>query len=444
VSILIISITQNFYKHLSIPSVAVFTMIVFIGPHPSPNVSNLTNTEQCGYPRNRRRFVLVVLILAIVLATQNIYSREWLLGWLAESSNNSSPDRELLTGTIVVQDEAPTVMENREYERVVSGQGQEWERMYAFASVEAKTPDHCGGRGRAIPMFADGVAAGPLLCMTWPFSAVGQEQEQEETSKHSSIEECAQTIHDLDAYKMLASGEALRLVLDPVSAKTHANVVKDRERHSGASGAVFLDDEHFCVVSFGHSMVYLYHYNAATMEATLLDKVLNKFPGGAEGGEFTELIDYDGKNMLVTGNLRTATTTLFSIDWTTKKMQLVQGAFVFADVRKVDKQMTHGARFYPSSTSSIVVATAQFKKFPNSLMVRFYNWRTETTVAELRMKNTRHAGMGPQDIFFIDKHNMLVAFTPKNVDPPGQTHWQRVSSITVWTLILMMKMVTSS
>jgi hypothetical protein len=74
---------------------------------------------------------------------------------------------------------------------------------------------------------------------------------------------------------------------------------------------------------------------------------------------------------------------------------------LFADVLKVERQQTHGARLYPSSSnnSSIVVATTQFKKHHNSLMVRFYNWRTETTVSELRMKDTRHAGMGPQDIF---------------------------------------------
>jgi hypothetical protein len=348
------------------------------------------------------------------------------LSWLASTTTIMKPMVRL-----VVQDEVAPIMavtyHQREFERVISGQGRAWERMYAFASIEAKTPDFCNGRDRAIPMFADGVAAGPLLCTTRQFSAVGQEAEHEaeynssspDGGGDSSIEQCATTIHDLDAYQLLKSGHALRLALDPIDASTHANVVKDRERHSSASGVVFLDDQHFCVVSFGHSMLYLYHYNADTMQATLLDKVLNRFPGGQQGGEFTELIDYNGKDLLVTGNLRSSSTTLFRIDWATKKMHLLQPALVFADVRRHETQMTHGARFYPSltndagssSSSNIVVATAQYKDSPNSLMVRFYNWRKNRTVAELRMKDTRHAGMGPQDIFFIDMHNMLVIYT---------------------------------
>jgi hypothetical protein len=40
----------------------------------------------------------------------------------------------------------------------------------------------------------------------------------------------------------------------------------------------------------------------------------------------------------------------------------------------------------------------------------------------MRMKDTRHAGMGPQDVFFIDKHFMLVAFTPNRVSERLRAH----------------------
>eukprot|EP00957_Ditylum_brightwellii_P096748 7368375-Ditylum_brightwellii.AAC.1 len=145
------------------------------------------------------------------------------------------------------------------------------------------------------------------------------------------------------------------------------------------------------------------------MRITLLDKIKNEFRGGQRGGEFTELVDFDGKDLLVCGNLRTKSFTLFRWDWTLKKLSLIQGTFPFP---KLKHQMSHRVQFYPSSKNSHVVATtAQFKNFPESLAVRFFDWKVNKTKAELLMSKTLYACHGPQDVFFIDKHNMLVTYT---------------------------------
>jgi len=155
------------------------------------------------------------------------------------------------------------------------------------------------------------------------------------------------------------------------------------------------------------------------MNITLQDKIKNELVGvGQKGGEFTELVDFDGKDLLVCANLRTNSFTVFRWDWKLKRLALIQGTFPFPELLKGRRQMTHGVRFYPSAKNSHVVATtAQFKRHPESLAVRFFDWKINETRAELLMSETLYKGLGPQDVYFIDKHNMLVAYTGNRVSP---------------------------
>jgi hypothetical protein len=131
-----------------------------------------------------------------------------------------------------------------------------------------------------------------------------------------------------------------------------------------------------------------------------------------------DLIDFDGKNMIVASELMSGTQELFQVDIENESIQRYKEVYAFAGEEDDKRQWCHEATFYtpPDSFqhnhSTVIVASSSRVKFRKSIMIRFFDYESEKIIAEYPMdwhKSTR--GFKAQGIRFIDNQHFIIDAT---------------------------------
>lgn len=165
------------------------------------------------------------------------------------------------------------------------------------------------------------------------------------------------------------------------------------KRLATATSVVTIDSNHFCVANLVGQRLYLYEFDHTAKIYKMLDWIDTRFNKKLA---ITDLMDYDGKNLIAVSNLHAASQTIYKI--TNNKLSH------YKDIPKTDpkNQNCHGIRFYPSSNHTIIVATYLIN--PN---IAFINYKTNKVVYKI----TYNPLYLPKDIFFIDQNHMLAVYT---------------------------------
>lgn len=267
------------------------------------------------------------------------------------------------------------------------------------------------------PMFDDGYSAGPIISCPRKevFSSQHMNNHKNETTLVARCDPVAQ-LKQLDTIKELTSGNAMQFQLPHQPIDAHNAIVLDRPRRSSATGVVFLNEKHMIVASYGMQKIYLYEYcfrprnDANPCQFTKLLAAENTTGN-------PDLIDFDGKNMLVASQLMRGTQELYQVDLEKQSITKYKEVYAFIGYEGDKRQWCHEATFYPSkltslNKSSVIVASSSRVEFPNSIMIRFFDYENDRVIAEYPMdwnRNTR--GFKAQGIRFIDDKHFIADVT---------------------------------
>jgi hypothetical protein len=275
---------------------------------------------------------------------------------------------------------------------VSGGKDAYYRRVYFNANMSVPL---CGNRAPlgddiVFPMFADGCAAGPVL----------EKCRADDPSACSAVDELLK----LSAIQDVRAGRALQFFLPFHPTNVSVSVILDRVRRSSATGLVFLDDSHFVVASYGMKRLHLYEYS--------LERLYAKWLSSCPASGNPDLLDYDGKGMIVASQLLRGTQELYRVDLEAKTVVPIKEVYAFVGEEGPRRQWCHEVTFYPSANTTVFVASSSRSHYPAGLMIRFFDFAKERVLAEFRMAShpvTR--GFKAQGFRFLDDQHFIADVT---------------------------------
>jgi hypothetical protein len=195
------------------------------------------------------------------------------------------------------------------------------------------------------------------------------------------------------------------------------NLALGRNRRSSATGIVIIDENYLVAGSLGMQKVYLYAYKLTknqgrkgrnTLTIALLDQA------DTEGR--IDLLDFDGKDLILASVFNLGTQELFKLDLAKKTIRKHHYVFAFKDEIK---EWCHEATLYPSQNAHILAAGSNHGKMDDpKIKIRFYDYERHTTLADLHMaSNQATRGFKSKGFRFIDKHHMIASFVSYSLLP---------------------------
>ena len=302
--------------------------------------------------------------------------------------------RSSMNTNIVIQNLSVLKLPTEGKEGFVSMGGTANERVYYRAN-----PDGCGLR------YEDGDSAGPML----PTCSI----------VNLNINDCnpMEELLKLDVIKALTMGSAVQFYLPHQPWGLYDNLAIDRSRRSSATGIVIVDENYLVVGSFGMQKVYLYEYKFIknqghkgrnTLTVALLDQA------DTEGR--IDLLDFDGKDLILASVLNLGTQEIFKLDLAKKSIRKHYHVFSFKDEIK---ERCHEAALYPSQNAHILAAGSFHGKFDDpKIKIRFYDYEHNKTLADLHMASNQATRGKPKGFRFIDTHHMIASFSTYRIKPP--------------------------
>ncbi len=172
--------------------------------------------------------------------------------------------------------------------------------------------------------------------------------------------------------------------------------VNNIKRLATATSVVFIDEKHLIIGSLAGMKLYIYQIDFNENNYQLLDEIDTVYKGEMV---LTDLIDYDGNNLLAMSNFKCGTQTLYKI--VNLKIEHYQ------DIKNFNKkrEFCHGIKFYPYQKN--IICTTNNKNY-KIIFIDYVN-------NEILYKIEYNKEFNPKDICFIDENNMLAAYTTSKV-----------------------------
>jgi len=254
--------------------------------------------------------------------------------WLDMESYVENHRSSTKTG-LVIQDLSVLKFSTKGKEGFVSMGGTAHEHVYYRAN-----PDGCGLR------YDNGDSARPML----PTCSIVNLN----MSNCVSMEELLK----LDVIKALTMGSAVQFYLPHQPWGVNDQLAIDRHRRASATKIVIIDKNCVVVGSFGMQKVYLYDYKFTknqgrkgrnTLNVALLDQ--------AESEGRIDLLDFDGKDLIIASVFNLGTQELFKLDLAKKTIRKHYYVFAFKDEikRVVSRSRTVSITECPHSCSRLIL-----------------------------------------------------------------------------------------
>lgn len=223
--------------------------------------------------------------------------------------------------------------------------------------------------------------------------------------------------------------------------------VKDKLVRPRATGVVFLDDRHIVATDLMGCCFYVFQIDMSSLEATLLhrgdtvEQVVNETQAGGNPGSsnllqrllarlaravarpapqpeepqstlelcWTDLLDFNGKDLLLTSNMWQATQTLYKIEGhRIEYLKTVPRA-------TAERKFCHGAAFHP--TQHGIIGTANF----DVSQVEIVDYEREKLLLLIPFPQ----GVKPKDLTWINDNHLMVAHTTSDVVDHATDHIPR-------------------
>ena len=171
--------------------------------------------------------------------------------------------------------------------------------------------------------------------------------------------------------------------------------VNNRKRLATATGCVFIDENHLVVTSLVGMKMYLFEIDFANSSYSViqeLDTIYDSKP------TITDLLDYNGTDMLITSNCDNGTQTIYKI-----KDNHISFYKQITNTESLNG-FCHGIKFHPFY-NNLVCATI-FR----GCSIKYINIESESP-HQINYQINYDIGFRPKDLTFVDKDRIIVLYT---------------------------------
>ena len=176
--------------------------------------------------------------------------------------------------------------------------------------------------------------------------------------------------------------------------------INNIKRLATTTSVKFINNNQLCTTNLVGMYIRLYQFDYNMKTYNLLDHINTTYDGKLC---VTDLIDYDGRDLIVTSNFDCGTQTLYKL--------VNNKLFMHKDMHNFSKipQFCHGVKFYPYK-ENIICFTFNRNMIYSIVFVDY--------VANIILYQFEYlSGYNPKDIAFINANQMIIGYSTSNVTP---------------------------